>query len=35
MSRIRPIIETLDAERADAQKRLAWIEQQIDEFRPP
>lgn len=33
MSRIRQIIEALEAERADAQSRLAWIEQQLDEFR--
>ena len=33
MSRISQIIEALEAERADAEKRLAWIEQQIAEFR--
>lgn len=33
MSRISQIIEALEAERADAKTRLAWIEQQIEEFR--
>jgi predicted Rossmann fold nucleotide-binding protein DprA/Smf involved in DNA uptake len=33
MSRIQQVITTLEAERADVQKRLAWIEKQINEFR--
>jgi hypothetical protein len=33
MSRIQQVINTLEAERADVQKRLAWIEKQIKEFR--
>jgi hypothetical protein len=32
MSRIQQVINTLEAERADVQKRLAWIEKQIKEF---
>ena len=32
MSRIQQVIETLEAERADIQKHLAWLEQQINEF---
>ncbi|MGA2471527.1 MAG: helix-turn-helix domain-containing protein [Solirubrobacteraceae bacterium] len=32
MSRIRQVIETLEAERAEVQKHLAWLEQQINEF---
>ena len=32
MSRIRQVIETLEAERADLQQRLAWLEEQIKEF---
>ena len=32
MSRIQQVIDTLEAERAEVQKHLAWIEQQIKEF---
>ena len=32
MSRIQQVIETLEAERAQVQKHLAWLEQQINEF---
>ena len=32
MSRIQQVIETLEAERAEVQKHLAWLEQQINEF---
>ncbi len=32
MSRIEQVIETLEAERADLQERLAWVEEQIKEF---
>ncbi len=32
MSRIQQVIETLEAERAQVQKHLAWLEQQIKEF---
>jgi hypothetical protein len=33
MSRIKQVIDTLEAERADVQERLAWLEKQIAEFR--
>ena len=33
MSRIQQVIETLEAERVHVQKHLAWLEQQINEFR--
>ena len=33
MSRMSQIIEALEAERAELQARLAWIDAQIDEFR--
>ena len=32
MSRIQQVIDTLEAERAEVQQHLAWIEQQIKEF---
>jgi len=32
LSRIEQVIETLEAERADLQERLAWVEEQIKEF---
>ena len=32
MSRIQQVIDTLEAERAEVQERLAWLDQQIDEF---
>lgn len=32
MSRIKQVIDTLEAERADLQQRLAWLETQIKEF---
>jgi predicted Rossmann fold nucleotide-binding protein DprA/Smf involved in DNA uptake len=32
VSRIKQILDTLEAERADLGKRLAWIEKQIKEF---
>ena len=32
MSRIQQVVETLEAERAQVQKHLAWLEQQINEF---
>ncbi len=32
MSRIQQVIETLEAERADLQERLGWVEEQIKEF---
>jgi hypothetical protein len=32
LSRIQQLIDTLEAERAEVQKHLAWIEQQIKEF---
>jgi hypothetical protein len=32
VSRIQQVIDTLEAERADLQERLAWLEQQIKEF---
>lgn len=32
MSRIQQVINTLEAERAEVQKHLAWLEQQIKEF---
>jgi cell division septum initiation protein DivIVA len=32
VSRIQHVIDTLEAERADLQERLAWLEQQIKEF---
>ncbi len=33
MSRMRQVIDALEAERADLQERLAWLESQINEFR--
>jgi predicted ArsR family transcriptional regulator len=32
LSRIQQVIETLETERAEVQKHLAWLEQQINEF---
>jgi predicted HTH transcriptional regulator len=32
VSRIQQVIDTLEAERAEVQERLAWLEQQIGEF---
>ena len=32
MSRIKQVIDTLEAERADLEERLAWLEEQIEEF---
>jgi CRP-like cAMP-binding protein len=32
LSRIQQVIDTLEAERADLQERLAWLEKQINEF---
>jgi predicted transcriptional regulator len=32
LSRIHQVIDTLEAERAEVQKHLAWLEQQIKEF---
>jgi predicted transcriptional regulator len=32
LSRIQQVIETLEAERTEVQKHLAWLEQQINEF---
>ena len=32
LSRIQQVIETLEAERADVQEHLAWLERQINEF---
>jgi hypothetical protein len=32
MSRIQQVIDTLEAERAEVQDRLAWLDQQISEF---
>jgi predicted HTH transcriptional regulator len=32
LSRIKQVIDTLEAERADLQERLAWLEEQIKEF---
>jgi predicted transcriptional regulator len=32
VSRIQQVIETLEAERAETQEHLAWLEQQIGEF---
>jgi predicted transcriptional regulator len=32
LSRIQQVIDTLEAERAEVQKHLAWLEQQIMEF---
>jgi predicted transcriptional regulator len=32
LSRIQQVIDTLEAERAEVQKHLAWLEQQIKEF---
>ena len=32
MSRIQQVIDTLEAERAEVQEHLAWLEQQIKEF---
>lgn len=33
MSRIKQVIDTLEAERAEVRERLEWLEKQIDEFR--
>jgi hypothetical protein len=33
MSRIKQVITTLEAERDEVRERLAWLDQQIDEFR--
>jgi hypothetical protein len=33
MSRIKQVIDALEAERADVQERLAWLDRQIAEFR--
>ena len=33
MSRIKKIIETLEAERSDVQQRLEWLDGQLQEFR--
>lgn len=33
MSRIKQVIDTLEAERADVRKRLEWIDRQLEEFR--
>jgi hypothetical protein len=30
---MQEVIDTLEAERADLQERLAWLDRQIDEFR--
>jgi predicted transcriptional regulator len=32
LSRIQQVIDTLEAERAEVQEHLAWLEQQIKEF---
>jgi predicted transcriptional regulator len=32
LSRIQQVIDTLEAERAEVQEHLAWLEQQINEF---
>jgi predicted transcriptional regulator len=32
LSRIQQVIETLEAERTEVQKHLAWLERQINEF---
>jgi predicted transcriptional regulator len=32
LSRIQQVIDTLEAERAEVQEHLAWLEQQISEF---
>jgi predicted transcriptional regulator len=32
LSRIQQVINTLEAERVEVQKHLAWLEQQINEF---
>jgi predicted transcriptional regulator len=32
LSRIQHVIETLEVERAEVQKHLAWLDQQINEF---
>jgi hypothetical protein len=32
LSRIQQVIDTLEAERTEVQKHLAWLEQQINEF---
>ena len=32
MSRIQQVIDTLEAERAEVQEHLAWLDQQINEF---
>ena len=33
MSRIQQVIDTLEAEHADLEKRLAWLDKQLEEFR--
>jgi hypothetical protein len=33
MSRMQQVIDALEAERADVQERLAWLDRQITEFR--
>ena len=33
LSRIQQVIDTLEAERAEVQEHLAWLDQQIGEFR--
>jgi CRP-like cAMP-binding protein len=33
VSRIQQVIDALEAERADVQQRLSWLEKQIQEFR--
>jgi hypothetical protein len=33
VSRMQQVIEALEAERADLQERLAWLDYQIEEFR--
>jgi hypothetical protein len=32
LSRIQQVIDTLEAERAELQERLAWVEEQIKQF---
>jgi hypothetical protein len=32
LSRIQQVIDTLEAERAEVQEHLAWLDQQIEEF---
>ena len=33
MSRIKQVIDTLEAERAEVHERLEWLDEQIEEFR--